>query len=120
MLWHDAAARSSQPNAIALSRRGPQGEGSTPSLLHVCLRITAAGLDQLGIQCDCGVEDLGDRAVLLGLSRHFRELGFVKVRHLGTQRESGATDAEALALRLYGDRGLGGELSRGITAGLQP
>src|SRR6202048_3468787 len=84
------------------------------------LAVTSCRLRSTWHPGNRGFEDLGDRAVLLGISRHFRELGFVQVRHLGTQSESGATNAEALALRLYGDRGLGSELSRGIAAGLQP
>src|ERR1700730_11201271 len=86
----------------------PRGVSSTESL------------DQLGVQRDLGVQNLGDRAVLLGVSRHFDEFGFVHVRHLGTQSQGGATDAETLAFRFERDRGLGGELGRGKAGGLQP
>ena len=37
--------------------------------------------DQLGVQCDLGVEDLGNGAVLLGPTGHPGECGFVQVRH---------------------------------------
>ena len=49
---------------------------------------------QLGVQCDLGIEDLGDRAVLLGVAGHPGECGFVQVRHDGAQSQSRASDAE--------------------------
>jgi hypothetical protein len=33
--------------------------------------------EQFGVQCDLGVEDLGNRAVLLGVAGHPSEGGFV-------------------------------------------
>src|ERR1700722_19669346 len=76
--------------------------------------------DQFGVQGDRGIEHLGDRAVLLGIAGHSNKRGFVQVRHFGAQRQSRPADAETLAFGFERDRGLGGELSRGIAAGLQP
>src|SRR5580700_9959412 len=75
--------------------------------------------DQFGVQGDRGVEDLGDRAVLLGIAGHSNKRGFVQVWHFGAERQSRPADAETLAFGFERDRGLGGELSRGIAAGLQ-
>src|SRR5277367_1313135 len=75
--------------------------------------------DQLGVQCDRGVEDLGDRAVLLGVAGHSSKPGFVQVRHLAAQRQSRATDAESLPLGLESDRGLSIELCGRVAGGLQ-
>jgi hypothetical protein len=44
--------------------------------------------DQLSVQCDRRVEDLGDRAVLLGIASHPSERNLVEVRHLGAERQS--------------------------------
>src|SRR5215467_12856982 len=76
--------------------------------------------DQLGVQSDGGVESLRDRAVLLGISCQFERFGFVQIRHLRSQSESGATDAETLTFRFERDRCLGGEFRRGVPTGLQP
>src|SRR5262245_33544241 len=45
-------------------------------------------LGQLGVEHDLGVENLGDWAVLLGVSRQIGELCFVEVGHFGAQRQS--------------------------------
>src|SRR5271166_4816061 len=71
------------------------------------------------VQCDCGVENLGDRAVLLGIAGHPSERGLIEVRHLGAQRQSRPTDAESLTLRLKSDRSLGRELGRRKACALQ-
>jgi hypothetical protein len=79
-----------------------------------------AGSEQLGVQCDLGVEDLGNRAVLLGVAGHPSDGGFVQVRHLGAQSQGRPTDAEALALWVKSDRRLGTELGGGVVGPLQP
>jgi hypothetical protein len=61
---------------------------------------TRCSSHQLGIQGYFGIEDLGHRAILLGLARHAGEGGFVQIRHLGAQRQCRPTDAEALSLLL--------------------
>src|SRR5258705_10250190 len=76
--------------------------------------------DQLGVQCDRGVEHLGDWAILLGIACHSSKRGFVQVRHFGAQGQSGPTDAESLALWLESDRRLGSELRGRIAGGLKP
>src|SRR6266481_8325506 len=68
------------------------------------VRTIAGPSDQLGVQSDRGFEDLGDRAVLLGIAGHSSKRSFVHVRHLGAQRQSRPTDAESLALWLKRDR----------------
>src|SRR5262245_38089015 len=67
-----------------------------------------------------GVENLGNRAVLLGFAGNPGEGSFVQVRHFGAQGQRRPADAEALALRLEGDRGLGAELRGRIASALQP
>src|SRR5262245_66207644 len=67
-----------------------------------------------------GVENLGNRAVLLGFAGNPGEGSFVQVRHFGAQGQRRPADAEALALRLEGDRGLGAELRRRIASALKP
>jgi hypothetical protein len=48
-------------------------------------------LDELGVERDLGVQNLGDRAVLLGVFSHFGEFGFVEVRDFRAQSEGGPT-----------------------------
>lgn len=76
--------------------------------------------NQFSVKCDLGVEDVRDWAVLLGVAGHSREHSFVQIGHLGAQGQGRPTDAESLALWFKSDCGLGGELSRGIAAGLEP
>src|SRR5256885_11502936 len=44
--------------------------------------------DQLGIQCDLGFEDFGDRAGLFGVLGDSGEVRLPEVRHLGAQSRS--------------------------------
>ena len=44
---------------------------------------SADALGQLGVEHDLGLENLGDWAVLLGVSRQIGELGLVEVGHFG-------------------------------------
>jgi hypothetical protein len=81
--------------------------------------VAIKALEQLGVQRDLGVEDLGDRAVFLGVFRHLREFAVVKVRHLGAQGQSRTTDAKSFTLLLEGDGRLGAELGRGKSRLLQ-
>src|SRR5262245_1505256 len=76
--------------------------------------------DQLGVQSDGSVENLRDRAVLLGSPCQLEKFGFVQIRHLCPQSESGATDAETLTFRVERDHRLSGEFRRGVPSGLQP
>jgi hypothetical protein len=41
--------------------------------------------DKLSVECDFGFEDLGDRAVLLGVFGHLGEFGFFEIRHVRAQ-----------------------------------
>jgi hypothetical protein len=68
--------------------------------------------ERLGVQCDLGVEDVGNRAVLLGVAGHPSEGGFVKVRHLAAQSQGRPIDAEAMALWVKSDRRLSEGCSR--------
>ena len=77
------------------------------------------GLDQLGVQHDLGVENLGDWAVLLGIFRELREFCFVENGHFCAQRQSRTADAKSLALRFETDGRLGAELGRGEAGALQ-
>jgi hypothetical protein len=51
-------------------------------------RAPMDALGQLGVEHDLGLENLGDWAVLLGVSRQIGELCFVEVGHFGVQRQS--------------------------------
>jgi len=51
-------------------------------------RAPMDALGQLGVEHDLGLENLGDWAVLLGVSRQIGELYFVEVGHFGVQRQS--------------------------------
>ena len=51
-------------------------------------RAPMDALGQLGVEHDFGLENLGDWAVLLGVSRQIGELCFVEVGHFGVQRQS--------------------------------
>src|SRR5262249_61172520 len=82
-------------------------------------RYTTVSRSQLGVQCDRGIEYLGNRAVLLGLASHSRKRSLVQFRHLGAQGQSGPADAKPLAFRLESDRSLGIELGRSIAGALQ-
>jgi hypothetical protein len=61
------------------------------------------GSDQLGVQRYLGLQNCGDRAVLLGVLGHLEEFGFIEVRRFRAQRERGATDAETFAFRFKRD-----------------
>jgi hypothetical protein len=63
-------------------------------------------LDKLGVQHDLGVENFGDWAVLLGVSRHIGEFCFVEVGHFSSQRQSRTANAKSLALWFESDRRL--------------
>src|SRR5262245_22212204 len=80
---------------------------------------TERGSRQFGVERDFRVEDLGDRAVLLGFTGHAHERGLIQVRYRGAQRQGRAGNAKALAFRLQGDGGLGAELGRSEAAALQ-
>src|SRR5262245_24369201 len=87
----------------------------------ICLfRDWADSSYQFCVEGYFGVENLGNRAVLLGFAGNPGEGSFVQVRHFGAQGQRRPADAEALALRLEGDRGLGAELRRRIASALQP
>src|SRR6266853_2703047 len=83
------------------------------------LAVREACSHQLGVECYFGVEDLRDRAVLLGFLSHSGERGLVQVRHVGTQSQSRAGDAKALAFRVQSDGRLGAELRGSVAAALQ-
>jgi hypothetical protein len=51
-------------------------------------RAPMDALGQLGVEHDLGLENLGDWAVLLGVSRQIGEFCFVEVGHFGVQRQS--------------------------------
>src|SRR6266436_3051224 len=72
-------------------------------------------LDQLGVERDLGVENLGDRTVFLGIFRHLGEFCLVHVRHLGAQGQGRTANAKSFALRLESDGRFGAELGRGKT-----
>src|SRR5215470_13324499 len=105
------------PNAQAGASRAKAG--STTISPRTCEWSNGDRSRQLGIQRDFGVEELGDRAVLLGFPGHSGERGFVQVRHGGAQRQSRAGDAKALAFGVQSDGGLGTEFRRRIAAALQ-
>src|SRR6266480_5093791 len=81
--------------------------------------ISRTSSRQLGVERYFGVEELGDRAVLLGFPRHPGERGLVQVRHVGAQNQSRAGDAKALAFRLQSDGRLGGKLGGSVAAALE-
>src|SRR5256885_5831255 len=68
--------------------------------------------DQLGIQCDLGFEDFGDRAGLFGVLGDSGEVRLPEVRHLGAQSQSRAGDSKPLAFGLESYSGFGTELGR--------
>src|SRR5271166_2132411 len=78
-----------------------------------------ASSDQLGIERDLRLQELRDWTVQLSVLGQLAESRFAEIRHLGAQRESRAADAEAIAVRVKGDSGLGIEFAWGIARALQ-
>ncbi len=117
-------------DVLAFSNNGDQqrdlptlktiGEATCGGLLQAFGALPTDSSDQLGVQCYLGIENLGDRAVFLGVSRHCKEFGFVEIRRFGAQSQSGAGDAETLAFRFEGHCGLGGKFGRGEAGLLHP
>src|SRR6266404_2847591 len=112
----------SLPDAANSARqiKGLMAKCSVTRPLRTLPKESAMGtLDELGVQHDLGVENLGDGAVLLGISGDIGEFCVVQVRHAGAQRQSRTADAESLALRFESDGCLSAELGRGKAGALQ-
>jgi hypothetical protein len=60
-----------------LSARPPAPGGPTKRRMQLRCAALIDNSEQLGVQCDLGIEDLGNRAVLLGVAGHPSECGFV-------------------------------------------
>src|SRR5260221_132914 len=69
-------------------------------------------LDQLRVERDRGVENLGNRTVLLRLACDAGKPRIVEIRHLAAQGKGRLADPESLAFRFERDRGLGRQFSR--------
>jgi hypothetical protein len=67
---------------------------------------------QRPLQRDLGLEQLGDRAVLLGGPRQLLEFGAIDPRHLRLQRQGRLRHLEALTLLLQRHRAFGRKLAR--------
>ena len=74
---------------------------------------------EFGIQRDLCVENLGNRAVLLGLAGHFRKCRRIQIRHVGAQRQGRSRDTKSLSLRFEADGRFGAQLGRRESCALQ-
>src|SRR5262249_50208288 len=81
---------------------------------------TGQALGQLRVECDLSLEQLGYRAIALGVARKARELLRADSRDLGAQRERRAADLESLrSIRLERHGGLRREFARREACHLQ-
>src|SRR6478752_356510 len=101
---------------LGVSRRSENGLGASLSCHSPNSKHSS---NQFGVKCDLGVEDLGNRTVLLGITRHPGECGLVQVWHVGAQRQSRTCNAEALPFRFERDGRFGAELGGRVAAALQ-